>query len=102
MSSQKLSGDPLFQDPGSSFPHKESWRTRNCSVLLEEKNVQCDSYSRYSHRSELAQSVKKKKKPDQPPRINCPISQTAPSRIKLTLQMQRLKCADLERQLKSM
>ena len=38
----------------------------------------------------------------QPAHINSPISQTAPSRIKLTLQMQRLKCADLERQLKEM
>lgn len=96
----KLSGDPLFEDPGCSFPYEVFWRTQNCSVLLEEKDLQCDSCSRYSHRAEVVQSAKKKL--DQPAHINSPISQTAPSRIKLTLQMQRLKCADLERQLKEM
>ena len=44
----------------------------------------------------------KKTKLAEPAHINSPISQTVPARIKLTLQMQRLKCADLERQLNDM
>ena len=79
----KLSGDPLFEDPGCSFPHEEFWRTQNCSVLLEEKDLQCASCPRYSHRAEVAQSAKKRKL-DQPAHKNSPISQTAPSRIKLS------------------
>jgi len=51
----KIPGDPLFEDPGPSFPHKEFWRTRNCAVLLEEKDQQSDSCSKYSHRTQLAQ-----------------------------------------------
>ena len=99
----KIPGDSLFEDPGPSFPHKEFWRTRNCAVLLEEKDQQCDSCSKYSHRTQLAQSAKKSSRNlDKPAHINSPISQTPPNRIKLTLQMQRLKCSELERQLKEM
>ena len=29
----KLSGDPLFEDPGCSFPHEEFWRRKICSVI---------------------------------------------------------------------
>jgi len=90
----KPPGDALFEDPGPSFPHEEFWRTRNCAVLLEEKDLQCDSCSKYSHRAQLAQSAKKRNI-DRPAHINSPISQTPPNRIKLTLQMQRLKCAEL-------
>ena len=55
----KPPGDALFEDPGPSFPHEKFWRTRNCAVLLEEKDLQCDSCSRYSHHAQLAQSAKK-------------------------------------------
>ena len=31
---QKPSGDPLFEDPGCSFPHEEfCWRRKICSVI---------------------------------------------------------------------
>lgn len=34
--------------------------------------------------------------------VKAPVTNTAPERLKLTLQMQRLKCAELERQLEEM
>ena len=96
----KASGDPMFEDHGSSCPH---WflKSRNCSVLLKEKDLLCDSCPKYSHRAKLSQ-IAKKKKLDRPAHINSLISQQPPSRFKLALQMHRLKCENLERQLKEM
>ena len=95
--------DPLFddQDTSGSFPHLQYWRTRGCSVLLEGKGEQCDVCSTYSHASELKEIVKKKKLAE-PAHINSPVSKTPPERIKLTLQKQRLKCANLEKKLNEM
>ena len=95
--------DPLYgdQDTSGSFPHLQYWRTRGCSVLLEGKGEQCDVCSTYSHASELKERVKKKKLAE-PAHINSPVSKTPPERIKLTLQKQRLKCANLEKKLNEM
>ena len=95
--------DPLFddQDTSGSFPHLQYWRTRGCSLLLEGKGEQCDVCSTYSHASELKERVKEKKLAE-PAHINSPVSKTPPERIKLTLQKQRLKCANLEKKLNEM
>ena len=44
----------------------------------------------------------KQKKLAEPAHLFSPVSQTTPERIKLTLQMQRFKCAELEQKLKEM
>ena len=94
--------DPFFDDDdgGTSFPHQEYWRTRGCVVLFGH-GEQCCSCHQYSHKSELSHKAKEKKIA-KPAHLFSPISQTAPQRIKLTLQMQRLKCAELEQKLEEM
>ena len=94
--------DPFFDDDdgGTSFPHQEYWRTRGCVVLIGH-GEQCCSCHQYSHKSELSHKAKEKKIA-KPAHLFSPISQTAPQRIKLTLQMQRLKCAELEQKLEEM
>ena len=95
--------DPLLSlddDDGSSFPHQEYWRTRGCAVLFEDAE-QCCSCHQYSKKSELSHKAKQKKLAE-PAHLFSPISQTAPERIKLTLQMQRFKCAELEQRLEDM
>ena len=44
----------------------------------------------------------KQRKLTEPAHINCPVSQTPPERLKLTLQMQRMRCSQLENQLRLM
>ena len=95
--------DPFFvndDDDGSSFPHQEYWRTRGCALLLG-LGEQCCSCLQYSKKSELSQKAQQKKLAE-PAHLFSPVSQTAPERIKLTLQMQRLKCAELEQKLEEM
>ena len=96
--------DPLLNDDddddGSSFPHQEYWRTRSCAVLFD-NGKQCCSCHHYSHKSELSHMAKQKKLAE-PAHLFSPVSQTTPERIKLTLQMQRFKCAELEQKLKEM
>lgn len=57
--------------------------------------------SKFSHAVDKTKRSKLKKL-SEPAHINSPVSQTPPERIKLTLQMQRLKCAELEQQLNEM
>lgn len=45
----KLPGDPLFEDPGLSFPHEEFWTPNNCALSLEVKDLQCGGCSKHSH-----------------------------------------------------
>lgn len=92
--------DCLFSDDDNSFPHQEYWRTRNCEVLFEHSEQCCTCY-KYSHKSELVHKAKQKKLTE-PAHLFSPVSKTAPERIKLTLQKQRLKCAELEQQLQEM
>lgn len=94
--------DPLLNDDddGSSFPHQEYWRTRGCAVLFD-NGKQCCSCHHYSHKSELSHMAKQKKLAE-PAHLFSPVSQTTPEQIKLTLQMQRFKCAELEQKLEEM
>lgn len=46
----KFLGDVLFEDLGFLFFYEEFWRIRNCVVLLEEKDLQCDSCFKYFYR----------------------------------------------------
>ena len=92
--------DPLLTDSNSSFPHQEYWRTNNCFALCV-NDLQCPICHQYSHKSELNKRAKEKKL-NETAHLFSPISQTAPQRIKLTLQKQRLRCAELERKIEEM
>jgi len=95
--------DPFFvndDDDDSSIPHQEYWRTHGCAVLFGH-GEQCCSCHQYSQKSELSHKAKQKKLAE-PAHLFSPVSQTAPERIKLTLQMQRFRCAELEQKLEEM
>ena len=95
--------DPLLDDEestSSSFPNKDFWRTREC-LVLDERNQQCPSCSKYEHKQTLTNNSRARKLVE-PASLFAPVSKTAPERIKATLQIQRLQCSELERQLKEM
>lgn len=83
-----------------TFSFKEYWRLCKCQLLVEgiELCLSCEEQSYNMHRSSQA----KQRRMSEPAHLYAPVSKTAPDRIKLTLRGQRLKCADLERQLNEM
>ena len=96
---------PLRTDPvslaetSSPYPRKEYWRDMKCLVLSP--SARCVSCTQHLKVSLKMMGVKKKNL-EKPAHLNAPISKTAPERIKLTLQQQRLHCANLEAQLADM
>lgn len=82
------------------IPHQEYWRTCGCAVLFGH-GEQCCSCHQYSQKSEFSHKARQKKLAE-PAHLFSPVSQTAPEQIKLALQMQRLKCAELEQKLEEM
>ena len=93
--------DHLREEDEISFPSKQYWHAKGCELLCEGSNQQCMYCSKFSHAVDKTKRSKLKKL-SEPAHINSPVSQTPPERIKLTLQMQRLKCAELEQQLNEM
>ncbi|PFX27521.1 hypothetical protein AWC38_SpisGene7781 [Stylophora pistillata] len=94
--------DPLFDsgDGEDSFPCKEFWRTCNCSVLCKTDD-QCPSCSSFQHKQTLSDNAKCRKLAE-PAHLFAPVIKISPQRIKATLQLQRLKCAEREKHLYNM
>ena len=100
---------PINEDPlqaceqGEQFPSKGFWRSKDCHLMCE-KEVgegacpQCLEYLVSSRKTIKA----KERRLSKPANVKAPVSKTDPERIKLTLQEQRLKCAELERELNEM
>ncbi len=90
--------DPLNDD---LFPYsrQEYQRVIECEILL--KKEQCDSCAAFEKKLQW-QRKGKERNLSIPAKPNAPISTTAPEKIKLTLQQQRLKCAQLEERIKEM
>ena len=82
------------------FPHEEYWRVRGCDILCDSLQ-QCVACSKYEHAANKTK-MSKQKKLTEPAHVKSPGSQTPPERIKLTLQMQRMKCNELELQINQM
>jgi len=90
-----VSADPLAEDDqGLMFPHKQYWRSKECYLLCidDDRCEQCESYMSMCSKVKIT----KEKRLSVPAKLNAPVSKTALERIKLTLQGQRLKCAQLE------
>ena len=96
---------PIYQDPLTEdescqqCPRKEYWRSIHCNIISHgEQCVQC---AQQVAKAKKSQDIKTKNlaKPAHP---NAPVSKTAPERIKLTLQEQILRCAEIERQIEEM
>jgi hypothetical protein len=88
-------------DKGQQFPHEGFWRTKDCLLICEPGNSVCESCSGYCLSSEKARKAKENRQ-SKPAHIKAPVSKTDPERLKLTLQGQRLRCAQLERELNEM
>ena len=74
-------------------------RHRECKVLCT--NVLCDTCLLFLKKKEKSK-IAKNKKLLQPAKLKAPITLTSQNRLKLTIQEQRYKCADLEKQLEEM
>ena len=64
-------------------------------------NSVCESCQEYLLSTSNCRKAKERRQ-SRPAHVNAPVSKTDPERIKLTLQGQRLRCAELERQLNEM
>lgn len=91
--------DAMFDDSEEQFSSKDYWRAKDCNLLCAKTNcVSCADYSAYSSANIKA----KEKRLATPAHVKAPVSKTDPKRLKLTLQGQRLRCAELERELAEM
>lgn len=98
-----INHDSMQDNDEQQFPHKAYWRSRNCSLLFEQNGTSnvCHFCSEYESAANISRKGKENKLL-KPAHIKAPISKTDPERVKLTLQEQRLKCAQLERELHEM
>lgn len=94
---QDLTGD----EDSEQFPHKGYWRVKGCVLLMCEENPVCGACSEYMSSSRHSSEARERRML-KPAHAKAPISKTDPERIKLTLQGQRLRCAELERELNEM
>ena len=91
-----------FQQSSSPrrFLQDEFLRAGNCPLLISGKN-QCSSC--LGHGANLIyESRRKESRLKEPAKLFAPVKFTAPERIKLTLQQNRLKCKQLEEQIEEM
>ena len=98
-----INEDPLKEgEQGELFPHKGYWRSKECHLMCGgEEEAACPSCTDYLTCN--AKSTKaKERRLCNPAHVKVPVSKTDPARIKLTLQGQRLKCSELERELSEM
>eukprot|EP00794_Sanderia_malayensis_P013602 gene13602-15013_t len=83
------------------FPHKGYWRSKGCWIMCKKEVSVCTSCTDYLMCAKNSSKVKARRL-SKPAHINPPVSKTDPERLKLTLQHQRLRCAELQRELKEM
>lgn len=80
------------------------FRVNSCEILIEghyQQEVQCPSCIDHDIITNSQKRVNVKKL-NQPAKLKAPVSVTNPQRIKLTLQQHRLKCSQLENELRKM
>jgi len=97
-----LRADPLCEDdPGQLFPNKGYRRLKDCSAMCNEEESVCEPCSEYLT-SAMKVSKTKERRLATPAHVKAPVSKTNPERLKLTLQSQRLRCAEPEEKLNEM
>ena len=89
-----------FGEEEQQFPHNGFWRAKGCFLLCRQGVVCCEC-EEFMCCAENARKLKASRSA-KPAHVKAPVSRTDPKRIKLTLQGQRLRCAELEQQLKNM
>ena len=90
------------EDDNNPFPSKGYWRIKGCSLLVcDDDGDVCDGCGQFSSSVKIANQAKTRRL-SSPAQVKAPVSKTDPARIKLTLQGQRLRCAELENELNAM
>ena len=74
---------------------------KGCLIVCKKSEQVCWACSEYLTCVGSAKKAKERRQL-KPAHTNAPVSKTVPERIKLTLQGQRLRCAELERELNEM
>ena len=77
------------------------YRVQSCIILIENSVVICNECRKYEN-SVLKYEYIKTNKVNEPAKRFAPLTKTNPVRVKLALQNERLKCAQLEKRLHSM
>lgn len=88
------------KDDNNPFPNKGYWRIKGCSLLCDDGDA-CDGCNQFSSSVKITNQAKTRHL-STPAQVKAPVSKTDPARIKLTLQGQRLRCTELERELSAM
>ena len=94
-----INSEDTDEDDNNQFPHKGYWRVKGCLILCD--GSMCDDCTEYLRLMNNANKAKERRL-STPAHVKAPVSKTDPGRIKLTLQGQRLRCAELERELNAM
>ena len=91
--------DPLFNE-ALLFSSYEVYRHADCTLLVNKTEICeiCNSVEKLASKVSIAK-IKRLRIPAKP---KAPVSLTSPDRIKLTLQDQRLKCAQFQRKIDDM
>ena len=89
-----------FEDNVNSSPHEEYWRVKDCEILRSglDQWARCSKFVQTEEKSKMVTQ----RKLTEPAHINSPVSETPPERLKSTLQMQQMKCSQVENQLRLM
>ena len=95
-----LNQDLVVDEDSQQFPHKGYWKAKGCLLLCGQDSV-CVTCTEYLVSARSSSNAKKRRQL-KPAHVKAPVSKTDPEIIKLTLQGQRLQCAELERELKEM
>lgn len=95
-----LNQDLVVDEDSQQFPHEGYWRSKGCLLLCEQDSV-CVTCTEYLVSARSSSNAKERRQL-KPAHVKAPVSKTDPERIKLTLQGQRLQCAELERELNEM
>ena len=89
------------EEEQQQFPNKGFWRAKGCLLIIQGREVTCSVCTTYAACIDSAKKAKQCRS-SKSALLNAPVSKTHPERIKLTLQEQRLKCAQLEQALSEM
>ena len=90
----------MLQEMESQAQVKLFRRTKQCQVLQMNEN-KCHNCKIVETKLKK-EEVKKSRNINVPAKLNAPLSQTHPNRLKLTIQQQRMKCSQLEEEINKM
>lgn len=89
-----LSNDTFREEKEQQFPHKGFWRAKGCFLSCQQGVICCEQFACCAENTRKL----KESRPAKPAHVKAPVSKTDTEQVKLTLQGQRLRCAELEQQ----